>query len=548
MRIDDEDEDDISLSAYAETEAAPAASVETAVAVQEEPAKLCCICGLDISQKPRSRDRSGRLWCAPCADFKTGADKPSGLTPCPSCGKYVRSMLMVDQAGEKVCKDCDHISLEEAKLRLVHRAKVTANPETEIRQRIREMARIILVLAAASGLLTLYHSGLLLMHPKPWVPFVFALYFFGATSAGLAIAIGFQYIRIAIRKRERLAEYDRMVRTATNHVLALEDDSHTLGISESPEPLRRRIERAVHRVEACGGVGNPAATKLIETLSGHSDARELIAFLMAQRPGTHDIVARNREIAIISYLQVELATTAAAVTAILLRIPHDQDAMTRQALICFRNGELEISKKIFKRVIHLARDKNSELDLAAAYCNLGMLHVMLSEFDDAAVRYSQAMIIYKKLSREDGEADCLLNLACIGYRQKKFTEVEPQFRKAMAINKRRKRREGLATCCSLLGVILTEKEVPQLSEAKKLLNTAINLNLELGRPGAVAAAYGNLGLVYVKRQDFARATELLLKAQNTYQRINRPKMTAKIQAMLKTVSNLSAAKAALARR
>jgi tetratricopeptide (TPR) repeat protein len=89
--------------------------------------------------------------------------------------------------------------------------------------------------------------------------------------------------------------------------------------------------------------------------------------------------------------------------------------------------------------------------------------------------------------------------------------------------------------------------MPQLNEAKKLLNEAVRLNLELGRPGGVAAAYGNLGLVLVKQGDYPGATELFLKAQSIYQRINRPKMMAKIQGMLKTVGGISAARAAAGR-
>jgi hypothetical protein len=83
-----------------------------------------------------------------------------------------------------------------------------------------------------------------------------------------------------------------------------------------------------------------------------------------------------------------------------------------------------------------------------------------------------------------------------------------------------------------------------LREAERLLNRAVQLNMDLGRPGGVATAYGNLGLVRVKRHDFAGARELLVKAQAIYQRISRPKMAAKVQAMLKTVGTISAARAA----
>ena len=515
----------------------------------EEAFKSCCICGLDVTHKKRGRDRAGRYWCAHCHDFiaagEKAADKTPGITPCPDCGRDTRQTLLVEQAGERVCRACNEIFIAEFAHRRQHKAAVTAHPELEIRGLIRKMMRGIVGLALAAALLTLYHFGLLYVHPKAWVPFESALYCLGAAAILLACAIGIQYLRMAWRRRARGVEYDRMVQSAANQILALDEESHTMGISESPEPLRRRIERAVARVEACAGVGVSGAGEIIESLAKKGNAAPLVKFLLAQRPDTADTVARNREIATASYLQGDLATTTAAVTAILLRLHHDRDAMTRQALVCFRNGELEQSKKIFKRVVHIAREKNSEIDLAAAYCNLGMLNVMLSEFDDAALRYSQAMTIYNRLKKEEGQADCLVNLGLIAYKKKeKGVEVEGQFRRAMAINKRHKRREGMAICCSLLGVILVEKEAPQLKEAEKLLHEAIRLNLDLGRPGGVATAYGNLGLVRAKRGDFAGARELFLKAQSIYQRINRPKMMAKIQEMLKTLGTLSAAKAA----
>jgi tetratricopeptide (TPR) repeat protein len=537
---------------------------EIAAATPEETAKTCCICGLDVSQKKRHRDRSGRYWCEHCHGFIPSSEKLPGMEPCPDCGRETRPNQMVEQAGIKVCPSCNQIFLAEAEPRRIYKAAVTADPEIAIRRLIQQMMSALAWLAIAALVVELYHFRLLYFRPQPWVPFLIVLY----VLAGLAVLalcnIGIQYTRMAVRLSVRRGEYDKMIETAVNQVMAIDDESHTMGISESPEPLRRRVERAIARVEALAGqlvtttgsaglrthAGETAAAhenpagEIIESLANKGNATPITEFLMAQRPDTTDTVGRNREIAVISYLHGDMATASVAVTAILLRLAHDQQAMTRRALVSFRNGDLEMAKKIFKRVIFLAREKKNELDLAAAYCNLGMLHLMLSEFDDADVRYSQAMQIYNRLSRDDGQADCLVALGLIAYRQKKKgVEVEDQFRRALAINNRRKRREGLSICCSLLGVILVEKEVPELKESEKLLNRAVHLNLELGRPGGVAAAYGNLGLVRVKRGDFAGAREQFLKAQSIYQRISRPKMMAKIQGMLKTVGELSAAKA-----
>jgi tetratricopeptide (TPR) repeat protein len=512
--------------------------------IGEVTVKVCCICGLDVTQKKRSRDRSGRYWCAHCHGFIPAAEKTPGVTPCPDCGRETRQTLLVEQNGVRVCSACNQLYLAEAEPRRARKLTVTANPELEIHALIGKMVKGIIGLAAVGVLVTLYHFGLLYVHPMGWVPFLSALYFLGIVAVGVGIAIGIQYLRMAYRKRKREAEYDKMIQSLANQILATDDESHAMGISESPEPLRRRVERAIGRVEACAGQGKSAAGEILETLARKGDPEPLIHFLMALRPKTADTIGRNREIATISYLHGDFPIATSVVTAILLRLHYDQEAMTRQALICFRTGELEQSKKIFKRVVHTAKEKKSELDLAEAYSNLGMLHMMLSEFDDAANRYSQAMTIYKRLDREEGQADCLLSLGLIAFKKKQPLEAEDRFRNAMAINNRRNRHEGLSVCCSLLGVILFEKEPPELKEAEKLLNRAIELNIELGRPGGVAAAHGNLGLVRAKRGDLKGAREELLKAQSIYQRINRPKMMVKIQGMLKTVGTMSAARAA----
>jgi tetratricopeptide (TPR) repeat protein len=510
----------------------------------EPIAKLCCICGLDVTQKKRSRDRAGRYWCAFCHGFLPPGERNPDMIPCPDCGRDTRPGHMVEQAGIKVCVPCNKLMLAEAEPRQRHKAKVTANPETAIRKLIGQLIGGLGALAGLAALITLYHFNLLYLKPVSWLPFQGTLWVLGCLAAIDGIAIGIQYLRIAYRKSAREVEYDRMIQAAANQILAIEDESHSMGISESPEPIRRRVERAVHRVEACAGLGVSDAGEIIEGLAKQGNPERLIQFLKAQRPETADTVARNREIATVSYLYGDFTAATAAVSAILLRIQHDQEAMTRQALVCFRTGDLEQAKKIFKKVIYTAREKKDELELGEAYSNLGMLHLLLNEYDDAGVRYSQALQIYNRLSRDAGQADCHLHLGLIAFKQKKGVEAEERLRNALAINKRRNRAEGLAVCSGLLGVVLFEKEPPELKEADRLLNRAIQLNLELGRPGGMAAAYGNLGLVRAKRGDLASAREMLLKAQSIYQRINRPKMMAKIQSMLKTVGTLTAAKSA----
>jgi tetratricopeptide (TPR) repeat protein len=535
------DPDDSIASVPVEAPVVVEAPAEAAVA--EDAVKVCSICGLDLSHKKRSRDSGGRYWCMHCHEFLTKAEQFPKAVPCPDCGRPSRHSTMVDLDGTRICARCNGVRLAEVKDRQLHKAAVTADPEVKIRRLIRQLALGIVASAAVTGLVTLYHFHLLYFRPRPWVPFISALITLGVLAVGLVVAIGVQYIRIALRKRLREIDYDKMVQTAINHILAVEDDSHALGISESPEPLRRRVSRSVARVEACAGQGDKQAAAILNGLAKMSTPDQALAFLLAQRPTTDDTVGRNREIAMLAYLHGNYPVASAAVTAILLRFHNDQEAMTRQALICFRIGELEKAKKIFRRVVRIAKEQNSEENLALAYSNLGLLHVMLNEWDDATNRYLQSLQIYKRLGRPDGEADCLMCLGLIAFRQKRDSdEVENYLRRSMAINKRHNREEGLSICCSVMGLYLIEKEPPQLNEAERLLKRAIDLNVSLGRSGGAAAAIGNLGLLQVKRGDLAAARQLFQRALGIYQRANRPKMALRIQGMLKTVGTLSAAR------
>ncbi len=94
----------------------------------------------------------------------------------------------------------------------------------------------------------------------------------------------------------------------------------------------------------------------------------------------------------------------------------------------------------------------------------------------------------------------------------------------------------------VLGLLVYSNEEGKLSEAERMLRKAVALNDRIGRFGAVAAAYGNLGLARAKARDFKRARQMLLQALSIYQRLNRPKMVHKVQTMLTQLSKSAPAK------
>src|SRR5579862_5784643 len=76
--------------------------------------KLCCICGADVTERKREKDRLGRYWCEPCGDAETrnkaAIARQQPIEPCLDCGRLESpSALIIDANKEHVCRDCHQI-------------------------------------------------------------------------------------------------------------------------------------------------------------------------------------------------------------------------------------------------------------------------------------------------------------------------------------------------------------------------------------------------------------------------------------------------------
>lgn len=91
------------------TGAAPAAVVSS------EPAKLCIVCGKNVSGHRRVKDSRGYL-CYDCAKKEIHAEK-DGTVRCAECSRRIRPDGLVDYNGMKICKKCfsDHKEVERFK-------------------------------------------------------------------------------------------------------------------------------------------------------------------------------------------------------------------------------------------------------------------------------------------------------------------------------------------------------------------------------------------------------------------------------------------------
>ncbi len=349
--------------------------------------------------------------------------------------------------------------------------------------------------------------------------------------AGLVATATVMRIKAMMRRRARIEADDTMRQKTINRILAGGERHHVQGIYERVEPMRKYVERACDRLEAAVANLVPDARAIFDTLERGGEANRLLEFLVQQSKGAQDIVARNREIATLGYLNGDIQTASNAVDAILASFPNDLDALTRRGTITYLRGKTDQAKEIYMRVLKIATHNNNEQECAAAHVHLGTLHQLLKLIGDAEFHHSEALKIYEKLKDEAGMADCFVNIGLIYQVRGEALKAEEAYRKALEINERLRRLEGLAVTCGCLGLLIYDRR-GNLEESERLLSSALDLNTRLGRLGGMASAYGNLGLVRFKRGHGKAARELFTKSLALYQRLNRPKLAMKVQTWL----------------
>jgi hypothetical protein len=130
------------------------------------PAKLCCMCGVDLHGKKRYKDSDGRYWCAECNDADIKRRQPA---TCPDCNKNMTFGDLIEFKGTPVCQACwekrrQSAKREEARLR-------AAEEVVELeRQRRRKW---FLAAATLVGVLAVYGVVMLIIwlgQPAPIVP------------------------------------------------------------------------------------------------------------------------------------------------------------------------------------------------------------------------------------------------------------------------------------------------------------------------------------------------------------------------------------------
>jgi len=72
-----------------------------------ERAKICCVCGKDVTHDRRMKDSAtGRYWCYECGSADPIHKAHAMDVPCPQCKKHVPPLAMVKFKDHYICAEC----------------------------------------------------------------------------------------------------------------------------------------------------------------------------------------------------------------------------------------------------------------------------------------------------------------------------------------------------------------------------------------------------------------------------------------------------------
>ena len=186
----------------------------------------------------------------------------------------------------------------------------------------------------------------------------------------------------------------------------------------------------------------------------------------------------------------------------------DIAAFNEYGRFLLRIGRLTHARAMYERVVESAdAEDEPERWRATGYGNLGLIHRMRGELDEAERLHRKALEIDEQLGRREGMAADYGNLGLIHEERGELDEAERLYRKALEIDEQLGRREGMAADYGNLGLI--HRMRGELDEAERMLRKALEIFERLGRREGMAADYGNLGLIHEERGELDEAERML---------------------------------------
>jgi tetratricopeptide (TPR) repeat protein len=174
-----------------------------------------------------------------------------------------------------------------------------------------------------------------------------------------------------------------------------------------------------------------------------------------------------------------------------------------------RTGDLGAAQVSLERWLAISGPDAVSIETAAAYGNLGTLHLSKSEFDLAKTMYEKSQVISESVGYEAGVANAYAHLGNIHEQQGNYTSAETMYEQALALEERLGRKEQMAKNYGHLGVLYMNRG--ELSKAKMMYERALATNEELEQLVGMAENFVDIGILYKNWGELDKAEEMYLK-------------------------------------
>ncbi len=170
-------------------------------------------------------------------------------------------------------------------------------------------------------------------------------------------------------------------------------------------------------------------------------------------------------------------------------------------------GDYEAALEACQTALKLLETQPDMEQIAYAHNVMGVVHYYRHEWEASLEHYRQGLEIQEQIQDLWGHANSLSNMGNVYFLTNRWQEAVGVFRESLKIREQLSDLEGISTSCNNLGHACLE--LGKLDQAEKYLQRARSLFSQLKQTVGAAVAQCNLGLVYMRREQWVEALELL---------------------------------------
>ncbi len=192
------------------------------------------------------------------------------------------------------------------------------------------------------------------------------------------------------------------------------------------------------------------------------------------------------------------------------------DCLHNLALVHELTGDPAKAMDFYNQSLEIERELGDADGQATTILNIGNLYYEQGNFDQAYDHYYMALLIREDIKDTLGKAEILKNMAIVYWQWDEVDKAIANLNEAGDIFTGYGNQQELASVYLNLGMIYSE-ELHDDEKGKKFLTTSLAMKQETGDITGTARIMGNLGNIYVRMNDLAKAFEYFENALKIYE-------------------------------